>query len=174
MDAVNGSGPAAPPQDDQAKTSPANNNTATQEAKASPAQQSDAGPDEACQIIDGAPQAIRRPLCLVEGHAYATIALWVREAGAKHQREVLIVRDDGKVFSTATIKNAQPLAEVGLAIELREMPRDDRIWSGAGVKRYLDGDPQQDGRGVQMGWGVLRRLEQRHPLARAAGEGGRG
>ena len=140
MKAKKQSGPAAPPQDDQAKTSPANNNTATQEAKASPAQQSDAGPDEACQIIDGAPQAIRRPLCLVEGHAYATIALWVREAGAKNQREVLIVRDDGKVFSAAPIKNARPLSEVGLAIELRDVPRDDRIWSGAGVKRYLDGD----------------------------------
>src|SRR5262245_33925433 len=117
----------------------------------------DVRPPEA-EILDSTPSAIRRPLCLVDGHAYAAAWLPVRRterhtidtepgevAGLSPPRgstaEVLvIVRDDGRLFADGVAPGAAPLDQLGLSVNLPAPPPPGRGWSGAGVKRYVAGE----------------------------------
>ena len=92
------------------------------------------------EIFDEAPQAIRKPLCLVGGHAYAVSCVWVGNASSEYQTGMIIVRNDGRAFASTTIPNVERIADLGLSFELRDLPPNDRNWSGAGVKRYLAGE----------------------------------
>ena len=48
------------------------------------------------EILPSAPPSIHRPLCLVDGHAYATT--WVHLRGGKSKGpQRIIVRDDGQL-----------------------------------------------------------------------------
>ena len=96
--------------------------------------------EDAFEILDNAPQAIRRPLCLVAGHAYATNYVWVGKPGCKSQPARVILRDDGQAFSDSAIPDGSLIGNLGLSVELRHIPPEDRTWSGQGVKRYRDGE----------------------------------
>lgn len=49
------------------------------------------------------------------------------------------MRDDGQLFNQARLSNSRPLAELGVHRALADVPPPDRLWSAAGVKRYLAG-----------------------------------
>jgi hypothetical protein len=116
----------------------------------------EAAPIGTMQLLDTAPPTIRRPLCLVDGHAYAAAWLQVQhsvsqsvEAGVvvKHdpplvtvEDALLIVTGDGQVYADRSAPGARSLAELGLLVRLPTVPPPGRGWSGAGVKRYLAGE----------------------------------
>jgi hypothetical protein len=113
---------------------------------------------QSVELLDASPPTIRRPLCLVDGKAYATA--WVNmkrttsrsvdaATGAATQHEpplvavedvLLVVSGDGTLYADGGVPNARPLAELGPLVRLPAAPPPDRGWSGAGVKRYLDGE----------------------------------
>jgi hypothetical protein len=118
-----------------------------------------AAPEEAASLLDAAPPTVRRPLCLVDGVAYAATWVHVRrvvrrefDLKANSLREydqpkvmmttaLVVVRGDGAAFSdsSAGLPGVRPLAELGLPVVLPHQPAPDRCWSGAGLKRYLAG-----------------------------------
>jgi hypothetical protein len=114
-------------------------------------------PPPAAELLDCAPDVIRRPLCLVAGRAYAACWLYARvertegvdEFGApvtydpprvETGRLLLAVRDDGRVFADAPVRGALPLAKLGVEVRLPEPVPPNMGWSGAGVKRFLGGE----------------------------------
>jgi hypothetical protein len=125
------------------------------------AEQAAAGSPEAAaietvQLLDVTPPAIRRPLCLVNGQAYA--AAWVqlrRSASRTVERGVtvdhdpplvttedalLIVTGDGALYSDGGVPGARPLADLGIPVHLPSTLPPGRGWTGAGVKRYFAGE----------------------------------
>src|SRR5262249_36766366 len=52
---------------------------------------------------------------------------------------LVIVTGDGRCYAEAKIPNACDLAALGMPVCLPSVPRPDRCWSGAGVKRFLAG-----------------------------------
>ena len=120
-------------------------------------QSEQARPDYEVRLLEEAPEAIRRPLCLVRGRAYAATWLWaevrihrgpnligevqVFDPPIVETRQTLaVIRDDGQVFSDGAIPGAEPLTDIGATIALPELPPANRLWSGAGVQRYLQGE----------------------------------
>ena len=117
-------------------------------------------PKEEIVLLDSTPLAIRRPLCLVNGHAYA--ATWVSVRHIVHSekgkdgkliehktpivtesRELCIVRDNGLIFSKIDLSsfgNWQPTENLELTVHLPTEGDPAKVWSGAGVKRYLAGE----------------------------------
>lgn len=117
-------------------------------------------PKEEIVLLDSTPLAIRRPLCLINGHVYA--ATWVSVRHIVHSekskdgkliehktpivtesRELCIVRDDGVIFSKVDLSsfgNWQPRENLGLVVHLPTEGDPAKVWSGAGVKRYLTGE----------------------------------
>jgi hypothetical protein len=114
----------------------------------------------AVAILDAQPDSIRRPLCLLREHAYAVTWLDVQTATT---REVdartgavtihdpprletrtlrVIVRDDGQAFAEGDTlpRGVEPFAKLGVGVSLTLPPPADRVWSGAGVKRFLAGE----------------------------------
>jgi len=109
------------------------------------------------EILDDAPETIRRPLCLAGSRAFAAAWVWAKvtvkkaddpETGArvvydppqvKESLELALVRDDGELFSDG-LPNARPLSELGMAVSLPTPIPQGRTWSGAGLKRYLAGE----------------------------------
>jgi hypothetical protein len=121
--------------------------------------QARAGPAGAppAEVLDAAPDVIRRPLCLVAGHAYAacwphvqtTVTQGVDAAGApvtydpprvESRRVLVVVRDDGQAFAESPVAGALPLAELGVDVRLPAPVPPGGGWSGAGLKRYLRGE----------------------------------
>ena len=93
----------------------------------------------AAEILDMAPATIRRPLCLIDGYAYAVV--WVTiQTGEETQKCTVIVRNDGRYYSDHPLPECRPLKELGLKIELHEAPPEEMTWSGAGVKRFVNGE----------------------------------
>ena len=105
--------------------------------------------------MNEAPEVIRRPLCLVHEHAYATTWLWLEEyettdeVGKRimHNPPLrckepvsIIIRDDGQIFSDAAIKGSKPKSELGIEVHLRAAPHDHKIWNGAGINRFRAGE----------------------------------
>jgi hypothetical protein len=114
--------------------------------------------DIRAQVLDGAASVIRRPLCLLEGHAYAATYLNVQTTThqtvdpktgevtnydpplVKNVPILAVIRDDGKLFADgAPIAGAQTLTKLGLEVSLPTPFPADRAWSGAGVKCFLAG-----------------------------------
>jgi hypothetical protein len=120
------------------------------------------------EVLDQAPLAVRRPLSLVDGHAYA--AAWPHVQVTRAQTinpktgtvvnhdpplvqvepVLVIVRNDGAIFTieaglvgAGLGQEAQPLARLGVAVCLPHLPPPDRVWSGAGLKRFLTGERAQ-------------------------------
>src|SRR5207247_836995 len=90
------------------------------------------------------PKMITRPLCLIEGRAYAAIWPWasVPTTDANGQstqlieRKLYIVRDDGILFGDG---GAHSLQALELTIQLHDTPPDVCLWSVEGVQRYRQG-----------------------------------
>jgi hypothetical protein len=108
------------------------------------------------EILDFAPATISRPLCVVGKHAYAATWVHIRRTVyegkdkdnntithdpplREERQELVIVRDDGAVFGPAG-RGALPKSELGVTLHLQDPPPDSRLWSGAGLKRYRDGE----------------------------------
>jgi hypothetical protein len=109
------------------------------------------------ELLDAAPDVIRRPLALVGAHAYAaawlhartTVSHGVDKFGApvtydpprvENSQVLAVVRDDGQAFSDGPVPDALPLADLGVEVRLPSPVPPGRGWSGAGVKRFLKGE----------------------------------
>jgi hypothetical protein len=111
---------------------------------------------ETIGLLDADAKMIRRPLCLIDGTAYA--AAWgnfervicqsvENGVAVKHdpprvsvERALLVLRSDGSLFADVPLPEAQPLASLGLEIRLPSPLPPGREWSGAGVKHFLAGE----------------------------------
>jgi len=112
---------------------------------------------DSVKILDAAPASLSRPLCLVGGHAYA--ATWLHmehlirtsedKAGntvthdpprKETRQNLVVVRDDGKLFTNERLPDSEPLAALKLTVHLEEIPQPSALWSGKGVKRYMKGE----------------------------------
>jgi hypothetical protein len=95
-------------------------------------------------ILETAPAELRRPLALVERTSYAATWPHVRTSGgadgAQTDQVLLVVRSDGQLFTDAPVEGAQPLAELPFVVHLYDVPPAERLWSGAGVRRYVAGE----------------------------------
>jgi len=104
------------------------------------------------ELLDAAPLRLTRPLALVDGRAYAAIWPWVKvtyhetEAHGeiiRHdpplvvtERRLFIVRDDGQIFGQ---DGPASCADLGLEVQLPELPPPEALWSTAGVQAYRRG-----------------------------------
>lgn len=105
------------------------------------------------ELLDAAPDTIKRPLCLVKGKAYA--AVWpyvltrrqeklvngqvIRLAAAEEVKEQLlhIVRDDGLVYGPWQLEN--PISRLGIDVNLPQPPTaKDALWSTPGIKAFVE------------------------------------
>jgi hypothetical protein len=117
----------------------------------------DAGPDFTAAILDASPDTIRRPFCLVGGHAYAATWLHVKVSVRQElnkggeliryeppqervEQRLIVVRGDGALFAGDDhVPGARPFQELGLTVALPTAPPPSRLWSGAGVKEFQAG-----------------------------------
>jgi hypothetical protein len=105
------------------------------------------------ELLDAEPPALRRPLALIGGRAYAAAWLHVRvtkedevtKAGelvrldpprVTIERRLFVVRDDGRTFGEG---GDAPLEELGLEVHLPEIPPPEKLWSAHGVTAYRRG-----------------------------------
>src|SRR5439155_25636373 len=117
----------------------------------------EAAPVIAVELLDTQPETVRRPLCVAGGHAYAaawckvktTVTRTVDPEGKVREYDpplvkvedcLMIVREDGLVFTDGQVPDARPLADLGLPVRLPATVPTGCAWSGAGVKRYLARD----------------------------------
>jgi hypothetical protein len=124
-------------------------------------EQAEAGSAEAAtlgtiQLLDEAPPTICRPLCLLNGTAYAaawaTVQCSLSQTAkdgvpVKHdpplvtvEDALLVVTGDGRLYADHGLPGARLLAELGPRVQLPFTPQPRCSWSGAGVRRYRDGD----------------------------------
>jgi hypothetical protein len=105
------------------------------------------------ELLDSAPAAMRRPLALIDTHAYAAIWPHVRttttEALDKSgniiklnpprvttEQRLFVVRDDGRIFGDG---GDESLNNLGIEVHLPEIPTAEKLWSAPGVKAYKAG-----------------------------------
>nr|MDQ3831382.1 DUF3854 domain-containing protein [Candidatus Tectomicrobia bacterium] len=106
-------------------------------------------------LLQDLPKQMRRPLSLIDGHAYA--AAWipyrreiteslVKGEVIRHDpplvqtgRALLVMRDDGVLFGELEDPQIHPMAGLGLDVRLPEIPKDVRLWSTRGLTAYLRG-----------------------------------
>jgi hypothetical protein len=92
---------------------------------------------------------VTRPLFLAEdGHAYAvTVVAVIGQDGRDERNEVVVVRDDGKLFSGVRMAGLESEDIQALPFHLKVAPHDPRLlWSTNGVKAFVRGerpDPQK-------------------------------
>jgi len=104
------------------------------------------------ELLDSAPLTIRRPLCLVNGKAYAAIWPYVltritqklmggqvvqlKEPEEIREQSLHIVRNDGALFGPFE----RPLSTLGVEVALPEPPpARDSLWSTPGIKAFITG-----------------------------------
>ena len=104
------------------------------------------------ELLDFAPLSIHRPLCLVDGKAYAAIWPYVltratqkiingqiiqlKEPEEVKQKSLHIVRGDGAIFGPAE----RPLSSLDIDVMLPEPPpAKDSLWSTSGIKAFVQG-----------------------------------
>ena len=110
-------------------------------------------PDTTIELLDAPPPVMRRPLALIDGHAYAAAWLYTRTTTTQRRDKdgalvtcdpplvetglrLFVVRDDGLTFGPGA---DHPLDALGLDVILPEMPPPSRAWSTHGVKAYRAG-----------------------------------
>ena len=106
------------------------------------------------ELLDESPLTLRRPLALIEGHAYAAIWPWVKvtvtevttKAGevltlqvpeVRTEQRLAIVRDDGVIFGEQMDK---PFEALGFEVQLSEIPATTKLWQTRSVKAYRQGE----------------------------------
>jgi hypothetical protein len=110
--------------------------------------------DPIVELLDERPAEIRRPMTLVNGHAYTATWLYVKTTVTesldksgniiRHNppvestgQRMFIVRDDGTIFGEG---GTYPMEELGINVRLQEIPPVDKLWSARGVKVYRSGE----------------------------------
>ncbi|MGA9772987.1 MAG: hypothetical protein WBV94_28410 [Blastocatellia bacterium] len=88
------------------------------------------------ELLDSAPLAIRKPLSLIEDHAYAVTWLYAKPHNSRSELRQLIVRDDGEVFGDGF----EELKRSGLEVHLSETPKLEKLLSKSGFTGFLDGE----------------------------------
>lgn len=106
------------------------------------------------ELMDAPPLAIRRPVTLVDGMAYAAAWPFVKitrtetkdqKTGQiiKHdpplieqEQRLIIVRSDGMTFGEG---GKRPLAELGFGVALPEIPPQEKLWRAFAVRSYTQG-----------------------------------
>jgi len=105
------------------------------------------------ELLDAEPGAIRRPLCLIDGRAYAATWLHVRvtktetvnKAGEIIRLDppevttglrLFVIRDDGRTFGDGADADLDAL---GADVHLPEIPPADKLLSARGIKAYRAG-----------------------------------
>lgn len=108
------------------------------------------------ELLEVAPKMITRPLSLIDGVAYAAFWPWVQvtmseslnKSGevVKHnpalvttKQRLVIVRGDGAWFSEIETPGMSTFEDLGVLVRLPEIPKQDRLWSKAGVERFREG-----------------------------------
>lgn len=104
-------------------------------------------------LLDEAPQVMRRPLMMMNGHTYAAAMPFVEIVQTEttdengrvtvhnppkriKMRLLVVVREDGKVFH----HGQADFAKLGFSVELPELPRDEKLFSQQGIKVYVRGE----------------------------------
>ena len=104
------------------------------------------------ELLDEAPLAIRRPLCLVKGRAYAAVwpytltrisqklvngqVVQLREPEQIKERSLHVVSSEGKIYGPFE----NPMSTLDIDVLLTEPPpATDSLWSTPGIKAYLQG-----------------------------------
>jgi hypothetical protein len=105
------------------------------------------------EILDKAPKVMRRPLALIDDHAYAASWPYVRlvkgvkpntngnnsksnTASVTETPTLTILRDDGRMF----IDGQPSFKELGFKVEVSEPPNGDKLISPQALKRYVTGE----------------------------------
>jgi hypothetical protein len=105
------------------------------------------------ELLARPPLVMRRPLCLLEGRAYAAAWLDVRvthppqqDAQGKprsnalprvvEEKRVFIMRDDGMLFGEPA---SAPLSDLPFRVHLSEAPPPERCWSAEAVEAFRQG-----------------------------------
>ena len=91
------------------------------------------------EILDAAPETIRRPLCIVADRGYLTTWVHIRANGEDAVKRV-VLRDDGAMFADPPVPGALPLADLGVNVDLKHVPHFDSLFRGAALKRYASGE----------------------------------
>jgi hypothetical protein len=92
-------------------------------------------PASLSEILDQEPNAITRPLSLIDGHAYAVS--WPPLASGKKGQ--IVLRDDGALFTDEQVAGVLPLSQLGLPVQIGEAPLGSLNLGGAAIKRYAQG-----------------------------------
>lgn len=92
------------------------------------------------EILDAAPQTIRRPLCIVNKRAYLATWVHIDLTGGENAVKRIVLRDDGVMFADTVVPNALPLAELGIDVCLQHEPHSESVMSGKALKRYVSGE----------------------------------
>ena len=87
-------------------------------------------------MLDDAPHVLNRPLCIIDERAY--VASWVYlDTGPS--AELVIIRDDGVMFSDTDIQDALPVGDIGITVQLPNAISRKHCWSGRGIQAYRNG-----------------------------------
>ena len=108
------------------------------------ADEAEPAPPVLLEWLDAPPPTLTRPLALVEGRAYA--ATWVHVRRTEHdeatgrprtvtRQELVLVRDDGRVFGPG----GAPPDELGLEVRLPAPVRERHVWRAPAVRAFRDG-----------------------------------
>lgn len=93
-------------------------------------------PSTGMEVLDGPPPVMNRPLCLVDGRAYAATWLWMQDCARRGTQECVVIRDDGALFGGPMGRSLEAL---GFPVKLA--PVDARLsWSWRGVQSFLGGE----------------------------------
>jgi len=116
--------------------------------------QSQASPQ--VEILIDPPLSIKRPLVLLDGQAYAVSILDFqitkkddadskgkiyshKPSKSRVEQQLVIVRGDGGVFADIPDGRFSKLDDLGIQLELPELPHRDKLWSPQGVMKFLVG-----------------------------------
>lgn len=92
-------------------------------------------------ILDEVPDMMTRPLALIRARAYAATWLPVDRDDDPDVPALVVVRDDGAMFSRERIDGALDVQDLPALVKLDEVPPNrHQLWSPAGVKRYIRGE----------------------------------
>jgi len=109
------------------------------------------------ELLEAPPGTLRRPLALIDGCAYAATWLHVKETVTEAldkygqivqidppqvttRQRLFVVRSDGTIFGAG---GDRPLDELGLEVQLSEIPPPDRLWPAPGLKAFRAGQRPQ-------------------------------
>ncbi|MSP11617.1 MAG: DUF3854 domain-containing protein [Chloroflexi bacterium] len=117
----------------------------------------------ALELLDAPPAHLRRPLMLIDGTAYAAAWLHVKKTitekldreghivrldppQEEYAQQLFVMRSDGALTGCQAAQGSRPAPSsgrpdpaLGFAVELPEIPRDEKLWSAAGVRVYRAG-----------------------------------